>query len=143
MTRVIIVGNLAQVDFSDWLGKEIFNFLNQDDCSVFDFVPTYDGLIEKVEQNPNSIIVYCPTRIPEKVFKKLRQEIDTTRKILSEYNCTIGYLRIKEYKVVEINFSFNHSGYINKSFNPRKKVNTVAVGTKQHHNSLIKQIMYI
>lgn len=120
MERVLIIGTPQSIDFSGFIGAEILNFLHSGDCHVYALISTYDGLMQKVEENPNSVILYCPTRIPDEIFKKMSQDSFKTRAILSQFNCTIGYIQVKKGKVKKINFSFNWSGYVNKQFNPAK-----------------------
>ncbi len=119
--KILILGTDKNVDFSSQVGKDILYFLQENNPSVCEHISTYYELIKKVKQNQDTIILYCPARIPQKIFRKLNQEIEKTKSILKECRCTIGHLKLKGTKVEQICFSFNKDGYINKKFDPRKK----------------------
>lgn len=121
MKKILIVGSAAQIKFGNQrLNKDIISFISEAQAEVVPHTDNYDVLIDYVENNPNSIILFCPTRIPKNIKRKLSQNIIKTRMILSENNVIIGYLRLDEYRIQKIVRCFDFSGKLDHSKFPRK-----------------------
>ena len=121
MKRIVIIGSEKEVNFGNQkFKKDIIEFISNEEAIVIPHTDNYDIFIKNISENPRSIMLFCPHRIPKNIKKKLSQDLERTKEILERYDVIVGYLKLDDYKVERIVRCFDKSGEIDNSQFPRK-----------------------
>lgn len=121
MKKVLIIGSTSQINFGNQrLKKDIISFISEKEAEIVPHTDNYDVLIDYIKGNPGSIILFCPTRIPKNIKRKLSQNLTRTQSMLEESDVIIGYIRLDDYKIQKIVRCFDKTGKVDHSKFPRK-----------------------
>lgn len=120
--KVLIIGTMngTILNSSKNFQKDISTFLTDSKPTIVDFIPTFDLLIKTVEDNPDSMIMYCPTRIPKKVKAQLNS-CKFLKELLEEKNVSIGYIKLNGFLIEKKVICFDKRGKVESKIFPRKK----------------------
>ena len=122
--KVLIIGTLQNTHIEAF-EKDIVAFLRESEPTIVEHIPNFDLLIQTVKENPRTMMMYCPTKIPKTVKRQLNS-CKFLQELLAEKDVAIGYIKLVGYKIIKRVICFDHRGNVeNKDFPRKKKTNYV------------------